>query len=181
MEEEFDKLYRSTSKELYWIAYALTKDQTSAENAVQEAFIYLWEHRGKLLKSSFVYPYLVKSVKSYALNYCRERLIRARHVPLIVYSALSAQEIDEEEYARNLELARKLLEELPERCREMFVKCVIEGMSYRECAEEMDISVNTVKFHVKAAYDKLRKAAKDNSGLIVLLLFSLYESAFYPL
>ncbi len=63
MEEEFDKIYRETAQELFWVAYALTKDRSSAESAVQEAFIYLWKHREKLLGTSFTYPYLMKKRK----------------------------------------------------------------------------------------------------------------------
>ncbi len=171
MEEEFDKLYRTTSKELFWVAYALVKDQEMAENAVQETFLYVWDHRKELLLSDFLYPYLVKSVKSRALNYLRECHTHELHSARIVDFTVSVSEVDEEEYEQRLELAQKLVEELPERCREIFVKCVIEGMSYQQCADEMNVSVNTVKFHVKAAYDKIRKGGKE-SNLSVLLLIS---------
>ena len=171
MEEEFDKLYRTTSKELFWVAYALVKEQEMAENAVQETFLYVWDHRKELLLSDFLYPYLVKSVKSRALNYLRECHTHELRSARIVDFTVSVSEVDEEEYEQRLELAQKLVEELPERCREIFVKCVIEGMSYQQCADEMNVSVNTVKFHVKAAYDKIRKGAKE-SNLSVLLLIS---------
>lgn len=171
MDEEFDKLYRTTSKELFWIAYALVKDQEVAENAVQETFLYVWDHRKELLLSDFLYPYLVKSVKSRALNYLRECHVRERHMSGVVDFMTFDTAVDEEEYERHLELAQKLVEELPERCREIFVKCVIEGMSYQQCADEMDLSVNTVKFHIKTAYDKIRKGAIEGN-LSVLLLIS---------
>lgn len=171
MEEEFDKLYRTASRELFWIAYALVKDQEIAENAVQETFLYVWDHRKELLLSDFLYPYLVKSVKSRALNYLRECHTHELHSARIVDFTVSVSEVDEEEYEQRLELAQKLVEELPDRCREIFVKCVIEGMSYQQCADVMNVSVNTVKFHVKAAYDKIRKGARE-SNLPVLLLIS---------
>lgn len=173
MEEEFERIYRDTAHELFWIGFALTKDQSTAENAVQDTFLYLWNHREKLLHSSFLYAYLVKSVKNYALNYCRKKHVHQKHTSQIIYSSLSISDIDEEQYAHQLKLAQELILELPERCREIFVKCVMEGMSYRECAEEMNVSVNTVKFQVKTAYDKLRKAAKDEQISLFLLLYSL--------
>ena len=171
MEEEFDKLYRTTSKELFWVAYALAKDQEVAENAVQETFMYVWKHRKELLLSDFLYPYLVKSVKNNVLNYLRECRTHEKHASNIADFSVALAEIDEEEYENRLVLAEKLVDELPERCREIFVKCVIEGMSYQQVADEMEISVNTVKFHVKTAYGKLRKRAKE-SNLPVLLLIS---------
>lgn len=172
MEEEFDKIYRETAQELFWVAYALTKDRSSAESAVQEAFIYLWKHREKLLGTSFTYPYLMKSVKNYALNYCREKYIRRKHIPQIIYNSQNIiSDINEEQYADRIKQARELISELPERCRETFIKCVIEGMSYRKCASEMNVSVNTVKFHIKAAYDRLRKAVEEENILLFILLF----------
>ena len=44
-------------------------------------------------------------------------------------------------------------------------------MSYRKCASEMNVSVNTVKFHIKAAYDRLRKAVEEENILLFILLF----------
>lgn len=173
MEEEFDKLYRTTSKELFWIAYALAKDQEMAENAVQETFLYVWNHRKELLLSDFLYPYMVKSVRNHVLNYLRDSRKYEKHLSGIIDFTMSAMDIDEDEYEQRIEQARRLVEELPIRCREIFVKCVIEGMSYQKCADEMELSVNTVKFHVKAAYNKLRKSAKNSNVSVLLLIYCL--------
>ena len=46
-----------------------------------------------------------------------------------------------------------------------------DGTSYKEIAEQLDLSVNTVKYHIKNALSKLRTELKDY--LVVLLLFLL--------
>ena len=174
MEEEFDRVYRETAKELFWIAYALIKDKEIADNAVQEAFMAVWEDRERLLGSPYLYGYLVRSVKNYVSNYRRDELNRAKHESEIAYLTSQDSEVDEDEYAARLKLARKLVAELPERCREAFVKCVLEGMSYQDCAGELDVSVNTVKFHVKEAYERLRKGAKNDPKILLLVVCCLY-------
>lgn len=173
MEEEFDKVYRTTAKELFWIAYALVKDKEVASDAVQEAFMMVWVNREKLLHSSYLYAYLIRSVKNYVLNYRRNELNRLKHEDDVARSISSELAVDEERYAARLELARKLVSELPERCREIFVKCVLEGMTYQECARKYQVSVTTVKYHIKEAYKRLRNEANDNPELLLLVVFLL--------
>ena len=48
------------------------------------------------------------------------------------------------------------IDKLPERCREIFLKSRIEGMKYREIADELDISMNTVENQMSIALRKLR-------------------------
>ena len=70
---------------------------------------------------------------------------------------------------------RQFINSLPEKCREIFVLACIEGLKYKEVAERLDVSVNTVKTQVKAAYTKLRAEFKDKE-LPTLFLILLTET-----
>ena len=59
---------------------------------------------------------------------------------------------------------------LPERCREIFLKSRIEGMKYREIADELDISMNTVENQMSIALRKLRIELKDYLPLLLFLI-----------
>ena len=78
--------------------------------------------------------------------------------------------IDREEI---LEKIREVLDELPEKCREIFILACVEGLKYREVAERLDVSVNTVKTQVKSAYAKLRFDfdLKEREYIVILLFF----------
>ena len=78
------------------------------------------------------------------------------------------------EYEDELNIMRERLkvfvDSLPEKCREIFVLACIEGLKYREVAERLDVSVNTVKTQLKSAYSKLRTEFNENDLKIILLL-----------
>lgn len=55
--------------------------------------------------------------------------------------------------------------------RYLFWAC-IEGLKYKQVAEKLDVSVNTVKTQLKSAYSKLRSEFNENDlGIIFLLIF----------
>ena len=63
---------------------------------------------------------------------------------------------DEEELNIMRERLNVFVDSLPEKCREIFILACIEGLKYKEVAERLDVSVNTVKTQLKSAYSKLR-------------------------
>ena len=58
-------------------------------------------------------------------------------------------------------LLYKVINSLPEKCREIFLKSKLEGKKQKEIAEEMNISINTVETQMGIAYKKLRNELKD--------------------
>ena len=58
---------------------------------------------------------------------------------------------------------------LPEVCRKVFIKSRFEGKKYEEIATELNISVNTVKYHIKSALSSLH--SELGKILIILILF----------
>lgn len=83
------------------------------------------------------------------------------------------KEYDEEELEQLRIRLRIFVDSLPEKCREIFILACIDGLKYREVAERLDVSVNTVKTQVKSAYAKLRADfdLKDQELIVVFLLF----------
>ena len=72
----------------------------------------------------------------------------------------------EELYAR----LQELMAALPDKCREIFTLGCVEGMSYREIAEQLGISVNTVKTQVKIAYKKIKDEFGEHQGKFMMIL-----------
>ena len=63
------------------------------------------------------------------------------------------------------------IEKLPLQCKAVFKLVVLEDMKYREVAEALDISVNTVKTQVKIAYKTLRESLQREQFSLILLLY----------
>ena len=80
----------------------------------------------------------------------RKETVGTEHIP----------EADEEAVDTSLRDARiwRAIDELPERCREIFLLSKRDGLSNDEIAEELDLSVKTVKNQITKAYSRLREA-----------------------
>lgn len=171
----FEKVFHDYSRELYFVALGLCRDQAVAEDAVQESFVYLWSHREQINVKQSLTNYLRTMVKNNVLNYLRHQKVRAEREEDIIREQEFLYE-EEEDMTSKIEAIRKVVDSLPEACRKVFVIAVIEGMSYAETAESMGIAVNTVKSQVRIGYKKVREALQnnpENMALVVLFLHSL--------
>jgi RNA polymerase sigma-70 factor (ECF subfamily) len=168
----FDAIYVTYYPRMIRFAgeYVLRKED--AENIVQDIFVLLWEKRDVLdIKVSLV-PYLFTLVKNKCLDFLRHKLIEeefakeyeAKQVALeqLNYAFSSDEDIEE--------ILTAAINSLPERCREIFIKSRVEGKKYREIADELDISVNTVETQMSVALKKLRLSLKDYLPLLLFLL-----------
>ena len=89
---------------------------------------------------------------------------------------LEALEAVDENLVLDTDLEQRIheaIQSLPEKCREIFILACVEGLKYREVAERLDVSVNTVKTQVKSAYAKLRFDfdLKEREYIVILLFF----------
>jgi len=58
-------------------------------------------------------------------------------------------------------IIQKAIDNLPEKCREIFVMNKIEGKKQKVIAQELNISIHTVESQMAIAYKKLKEALKD--------------------
>ena len=172
----FEDLYINYSRELFWIAMAYSNNKILAEDAVQEAFLYLWKNRKKFNNTEELRPYLNLVVRNHITDFFRHRQIREKHHPIIQEETLEREyNPEEDDFEEKFEAATKLINTLPEGCRKVFVAAVIEGMTYQQIADQLAISKNTVKTQLKIAYKKLQ--SKDPK--LYLLIFILLKSQFF--
>ena len=170
----YEETYNSYFPVLCNYAISITKDQTLAEDAVSEVFMKLWEKRDIALFEGSLKSYLFKSVYHQCLNAlkhvrvqdkCRDFFLH--HPPLIEDGAdypLSGV-IENEINA----ILQKTIEQLPEQCRKIFVMSRIDGMKHEKIAQELNISINTVRTQIHRALEKLRVELKDFLPLLLIL------------
>ena len=132
-------------------------DRQESEDMVQEFFLALWNRKEiALVQPSSLKSYLFTQVRNRCLNRLKHLNIEDKHMQWLreaqQYAEIPDVEIDERLVAQIYEA----IEELPQQARVIFRRCVIDGRKYREVAEEMGISVNTVNTQMKRAYKYLR-------------------------
>lgn len=143
----------------------IVESMDSAEDIVQEACIELWSRRHTCDTS--VRSYLYRTARNKALNESRRRDVRSRLASWVRRERTSRRPPTPAEVFEGRELEETMaraLAELPERRREVFRLVRYHGMSYRETAEIMQISPQTVANQMSAALAALRTALERSAA-----------------
>ena len=177
--ENFDSIYVNNFSRLFLFAKEYVLFDEEAENIVQDIFLMLWEKKDILRVDVSLTAYLFTLVKNKCIDFLRHRMVEQ------IYSENIQQEYNEElnvklfaleSFDHNFSseeqieiLLRNAIDKLPERCRLIFIKSRIEGQKYKEIAEELNLSVNTVEGQISIALKKLREELKDYLPLLLFL------------
>jgi RNA polymerase sigma-70 factor (ECF subfamily) len=172
----FDIIYKKYSRRLYGFVFRYIKQEADTEEIVQEVFVKIWQSRDKINIYSSFESFLFTIAHNATVNLLKKRATEQKYVEHIK----SLQQVDETyeltDEIHYKELKQKflgLLNELPPRQKEIFQLSREEGLSNKEIAEKLGISVQTVKNHLVTTLSFL-KSKLDNGLLISGLFISLF-------
>jgi len=171
LRQNFDKIYVVYFSRMKRFAKEYVLSDEDAENIVQDVFLLLWEKREVLEIQVSLVPYLFSLVKNKSLDYLRHKIV-ADEFKQELSVKLFSLELMEYSFASDEEIEKIVVDavnKLPDRCREIFIKSRIEGKKYREIADDLNISVNTVENQMSIALKKLRMELKDYLPLLIFL------------
>ena len=152
--------------ERYWDRLLVTamrgvKRQSDAEDLVQELFVSLWRRRHELAVELKLSTYLFNSIRYLALRHIERNMHQADHLQQLVARLGEEQapaDIEASILLRELEgEIDKAVQLLPEKMREVFVLSRFHHLSYKEIADRLSISEETVKKQIYKALQILRK------------------------
>lgn len=168
--EAFASLYQSHWQQVFRFSRLYLRSDDDAEDVVQEVFIRLWQIHERIHPSDNFSGLLFIITRNLIFNRFR-RQIDPLGFKVSVLAALEASDdIESEISARDLsEYIDRLVDLMPARQRQVFNMSRREHKSYREIAEELDLSQKTVEAHMREALRFLR----DN--LAVLLWLALFH------
>ena len=159
MQIDFEVLFRLHFRPLCLYALHYLGDVEAAEDVVQESFVKLWEKQQQGSEVSNTRAYLYMTVRNRCLD-----LLKAKGLPtesLKPYDTYGI--IDENEAEERSQTEARIwtaLDSLPEKCREIFILCKRDGLKYEEIAQELNLSVNTVRNQISKALSILRDGVK---------------------
>ncbi|MEQ2977406.1 RNA polymerase sigma-70 factor [Butyricimonas faecihominis] len=165
----FEDLFELHFTKLMGFVFNYVRDEEVAKDIVHDAFLTLWSNRKRLNPVYPVKSYLFTLAQNCALNYLRHlRVVTGNEQTVTELLEAANEELDD--YEKRLVRLEEKLAQLPEKQREVLVKCVVEGKKYKEVAEELDITVNTVKTHITRALKFLRDELQED---LIMLLWCL--------
>jgi RNA polymerase sigma-70 factor, ECF subfamily len=169
----FDALYGNYSRKLYKFGYSILKSKEDTENLIQDVFLNLWENRHKVEKNESIQSYVFTIAYNSAISILRKK---TKDFQFIEYLK-SLQENTEEpvnveiEYNELTAKLDKIINELPQRQKEIYLLHKVEGLKYNVIAEQLHISVNTIENHMSRALKTIRENLGDYSLLAILFWY----------
>lgn len=156
----YEVIFNKYFKELYRFAYGYIRDATIAEEISQEVFLYMWDKRKKIEIQTTLKTYLYSATKNKCLNYIKLELPRQRAMSDVSEVMLSVSEERKDEGENELlkKHIQSAIDNLPNKCRQIFMLSRNAGMTYEEIAEEMDLSKKTIENQMGIALRKLRES-----------------------
>ncbi len=175
--QSFQKVFEQHYNALCNYAYSFLKDESSSEDVVQEVFIRIWEKKQELIQAEAIRFYLFTSVR----NNCLTALQKEKKAAMVELKEYNIADTDaaapmegqpEKDYTAQLAAA---MNQLPQKCREVFELSRISKLSYKEIADTLEISVKTVENQIGKALKILRAYLKSQHVFIaILLIISLF-------
>lgn len=139
--------------------YRLLGEKEDAEDVVQDLFLTLWNNRKKIAIGENVSGYLYKMARNLALNHIRTQtnyktVLENREEQLSYYEE---NPLETEEFRMALYDCINLL---PGRCKEVLLLHRVKGLKQKEIADQLSISVKTIKNQIWASLQRLKKCLK---------------------
>lgn len=158
-EKLFDRIYEKYHQRIFSLAFSITESKIMAQEIAQEVFIKIWDKIDELSEVRNLEAWITTIVK----NQCYTSFAKLSKERRIVESLATEQGRDnrncEESLMADSEIISKeqlrlykmVLESLPAQQKKIFILSRQEGSTYEEIALATNLSVNTVKSHMKAA------------------------------
>jgi len=171
----FERLFESYSQKLYRFSLSYLKSETEAEEIVQEVFLKIWENRESLKNEtsfqSYLFTIAFNAIRKHFNTKSKDEKYRAEILEFLASENASIEsKPDFEVLVTKLD---QLIEQMPDRRKEIFVKRKKEGKSVKEIAKEMVISPKTVENQITEAMNFLKKEFGEDriSGMLFFYIF----------
>ena len=172
MKGAYNYLIDTYHHQLCVYANSLVKNIYSAEDIVQNVFIKVWEQRTRLKPDHALKSFLYKLVYNEFIDLYRKNQ-SLFSLEKSYYDALNSviQEDDSESFQRVLNVVNREIQNLPPKCKEVFILSKKEGLTNIEIAEHLDVSIKTVEAQITKAFSILRSSLEEKIKSVLFLLF----------
>ncbi len=169
----YDLIMDSHYQNLCAYAQSLCHDHAMAEDIVQNVFVKIWVKRKKINPNLSIKSYLYKSVYNEFINQYR------KNKPVIFlekkyFEAIDlVSDIEPKELENLIKIMNAEIDNLPSKCKEIFLMNKKEGLTHTEISEYLNISIKTVEGHITRAFKILTEKLGTKMKAVLFLLFNI--------
>jgi RNA polymerase sigma-70 factor (family 1) len=169
-ESGFTGIFNQYYSQMLLYACRFTENQAIAEDIVEEAFISLWNKRDIISEIHSLKSYLYTVTRNGCLSWIRKkkREIATNKTASTLEEHFERTALENLIYSETMTKIYAAIDRLPTQCKKVFILHYLEGKKISEIAEELNISVGTVKTHKVRGIDLLQ-----NLLLSVFFLISI--------
>lgn len=155
-------------------ALGLTNNHDAAEDIVQNVFIRVWKKRDNLKTDFSIQGFLYKSVyNEFIDDYRKQKFVLPLEKKYIDELTTLIEEEDQNSLEKLINLVKLEIQNLPPKCKEIFLLSKKEGLTNIEISEYKNISIKSVEAHITKAFSILREKVGGKMDGILFLLFGI--------
>lgn len=179
LHKQYNQVFDELFEPLCQYSYRITKDTSASEDIVQERFIYLWNNWERLSDSENLNAYLYLSVKNRSINCIKKRFqnltssLDDLNVNFADNNLPSPSELLEKKELEKI--LGDALSSLPDKCRIIFDLKRNAGLSNKEIAEHLNISIKTVESQTTIALKRIKIHIDKHWHTAIYILLSIFN------
>lgn len=172
-EPAFRHLFDTYRQQVYGLGLLLTRSDFFAEELVQDVFLRIWISRARLAEVTHFKAYLKTITRNTAIDHLR-RMAAEKLAFREMNDQSALPTTTNEAIVREYEaLLRSAIDALPPQRRKAYLLSRQAGLKNEEIARQMDISLYTVKEHLKLANRQIRAFMERGINTLVLMVLLL--------
>jgi RNA polymerase sigma-70 factor (ECF subfamily) len=175
--EAFTALYERYWEGMFGTAARALRGEKEAADVVQDVFLSLWNRRKELIIQGSLAAYLHTSVRYKCTHYIEKNITRRDYLVQLAEAAASVVTPNAEINLQLKELQEAInrtVASMPPKMQQVYRLSHNEHLSFKEIAEQLCISVETVRKHIQHALQLIRKNIEPYTFLLIASL------VFYP-
>ena len=156
-ESAFTELINKYNRRLFAYAISLSGDYSLAKDIVQDVFLKTYEYRKRLNPEFSIEGFLYRSVYNQFINvYHKNKSLLKVHDEYVRFLNQIIYESKDSEFDKLIKIVNESINNLPKRCKEIFVLSKKEGYTNLEISEILNISIKTVEAQITIAFKSIR-------------------------
>lgn len=179
-EKSYNILVEKYGDRLYAYILSLSNDPILSQDILQNVFLKIWTKRQQINISKSIENYLFRTTYNEFINqYKKKRATMVLEQKYFRALEKVTENFEEDRYQKLYDMVNLEIENLPPKCKQVFILSRKEGLTNAEISDYLNVSLKSVEAHITKAFSVLRQKLGDDVRLALFLLFDKVKIKYY--